>query len=211
MTIPTTQHFFLVDLVELDRWVYPHPCWHSTFHTPQGWWYKYVPLETSNFVAIWYIISHPHNVSFSKTPGCSLANLLRAVLATCSCALFSGFVCAFCLRAVLVTCSCALFSKFVHAICLHAVSATCSCALSSGFMHAICLRSISATCSRVLFSQFVRAICLCSVSATYSCILKAGASAFLFWWLCIDITQIQIYIIISLNDVLAKLLLCRGR
>jgi hypothetical protein len=52
---PSTQHFFLVDLVELDRWVYPHPCQHSTFHTPQGWWFKYVPLETSNFVAIWCV------------------------------------------------------------------------------------------------------------------------------------------------------------
>jgi hypothetical protein len=53
---PSTQHFFLVDLIELDRWVYPHPCWHSRFHTLQGWCYKFVPLETSNFVAIWYVI-----------------------------------------------------------------------------------------------------------------------------------------------------------
>ena len=88
---PSMQHFFLVDLVELDRWVYPHPCQHSTFHTPQGWWYKYVPLETSNFVAIWYIISRCHNASFSKTPVCFLANLLCAVFTTCSCALFSRF------------------------------------------------------------------------------------------------------------------------
>ncbi len=134
MTIPSTQHFFLVDFVELDRWVYPHPCQHSTFHTLQGWWYKYVPIETSNFIAIWYIVSCHCNASFSKTPGFSLANLLFAVLATFSCALFSGFVHAFCLCAVLATCSCALFSGFVRAICLHAVSATCSCALSSGFV-----------------------------------------------------------------------------
>ncbi len=166
MRIPSTQHFFLVDLVELDRWVYPHPCWHSTFHTLQGWWYKYVPLETSNFVAIWYVISRCCNASYSKTPDHFLANLICAVLATCSCALFSGFVHAFCLRAVLVTCSCALFSGFVCAICLHAVSATCSCALASGFVCAICLRSISATCSCVLFSRFVRAFCLCSVLVT---------------------------------------------
>ncbi len=171
MTIPSTQHFFLVDLVELDKWVYPHPCWHSTFHTPQGWWYKYVPLETSNFVDIWYIISHCYNASFSKTPGHFLANLLCAVLATCSCALFSWFVRAFSLHAVLATSSCALISGFVHAIRLHAVSATCSCALSSGFVRAICLHSISATCSCVLFSRFVRAICLCSILATCSCIL----------------------------------------
>ncbi len=171
MTIPSTQHFFLVDLVELDRWVYPHPCRQSTFHTPQGWWYKYVPLETSNFIAIWYIISHRCNASFYKTPGCSLANLLCAVLATCSCALFSRFVCAFSFCAVLATCSCALFSGFMPTIQLRAVSATCSCALSSRFMHAICLRSVSTICSCVLFSWFVRAICLCSVSATCSCIL----------------------------------------
>ncbi len=171
MTIPSTQHFFLVDLVELDRWVYPHPCQHSTFHTPQGWWYKYVPLETSNCVAIWYIIFHHHNASFSKTPGCSLANLLHAVLATCSCVLFSGFVRAFCLCAVLATCSCALFSGFVRAICLRAVSATCSCALSTGFVCAICLCSELVTCYCGLLSQFMHAIHLCSVSATCSCIL----------------------------------------
>ncbi len=62
---------------------------------PTGLWYKYVPLETSNFVAIWYVISHRGNDSFSKTPGRSLANILHAVLATCSCALFCGFVRAF--------------------------------------------------------------------------------------------------------------------
>ncbi len=84
---PSTQHF-LVDLVELDRWVYPHPCWHSTFQTLQGWWYKYVPPKTSTFVAIWYVISHRHNASFSITPDCSLVNLLHAVLVTCSCAPF---------------------------------------------------------------------------------------------------------------------------
>ncbi len=90
-TIPSTQHFFLVDLVELDRWVYTHLCQHYTFHTPQGWWYKNVPLETLNFVTIWYVISCRCNASFFKTPGHSLANLLHAVLVTCSCALFSGF------------------------------------------------------------------------------------------------------------------------
>ncbi len=173
---PSMQHFFLVDLVELDRWVCPHPCWHLTFHTLQGWWYKYVPLETSNFIVIWYIISCHRNASFSKTPGRSLANLLHAVLATCSCALFSGFMRAFCLCAVLVTCPCALFSGFVRAICLCAVSATCSCALFSGFVCAIHLCPVLATCSCVLFSRFVREFCLCSVLATCSCILYAG-----FW------------------------------
>ncbi len=132
---PSMHHFFLVDLVELDRQVYPHPCRHFTFQTLQGGWYKYVPLKTSTFVAILYFISCRCNASFSKTPGCFLANLLSAVLVTCSRALFSGLECAFCLCAVFATCSFALlFSGFVHAICLHAVSATCSCALFSGFV-----------------------------------------------------------------------------
>ncbi len=207
---PSMQHFFLVDLVELDRWVYPHPCQHSSLHTPQGWWYKYVPLEASNFVAIWCVFSSLCNASLSRIPGCSLVNLLRAVLATYSCALFSRFVHAFCLCAVLATSSCALFSRFVHAICFCAVSAACSCALFSGFVCAICLRSILATCSCVLLSRFVCAVCLCSVSATCTCILYAGfwrllswASAFLFQKLCMDITQSLMYIIMSLHDVLA--------
>ena len=137
---PSTQHF-LVDLVELDRWVYPHPCWHSTFHTPQGWWYKYVPLETSNFVDIWYIISHCYNASFSKTPGHFLANLLCAVLATCSCALFSRFVRAFCLYALLATCSCGLRHRGSASIVL---MIWCSmCHMIQGFLY--CLSSTLCT------------------------------------------------------------------
>ncbi len=190
--------------------MYSHPCWHSTFHTLHGWWYKYVPLETSNFVAIGYFISCCCNASFSETPGHSFANVLHAVLATCSCVLFSGFVCAFYLFAVLATCSCALFSRFVRVLCLCAVSATCSCAQFSEFVHAIHLRFALATCYCVLFSRSVRSICLCSVAATCSCILYAGfwrlfswASAFLFWQSCIDITQSLTYIIMSLHGVLA--------
>ncbi len=30
---PSTQHFFLVDFFEFDRWVCPHPCQYSTFYT----------------------------------------------------------------------------------------------------------------------------------------------------------------------------------
>ncbi len=46
---PSTQHFFFVELIILDRWMYPHPWWHSTFHNPQGWWYKYVLLDIYPF------------------------------------------------------------------------------------------------------------------------------------------------------------------
>jgi hypothetical protein len=152
-------------------------CWTGQMSVPTPMLAFYIPHPlrlmiyvcatwTPNFIAIWYIISCYCNASFSQTPGRSLAKNLCAVLATCSCALFSRFVHAFCLCAVLATCSCALFSGFMLAICLHAVSATCSCALFSGFVHAICLRSVSVTWSCVLFSRFVHAIHLCSVLAT---------------------------------------------
>ncbi len=133
---------FLQILLNTGQMSIPTPM--SAFYIPYpaGWWYKYVPLETSNFVAIWYVISHCVNASFSKTPDCSLANILHAVLATCSCALFCGFVRAFCLCDVLATCSYALFSGLMLAILLCAVSATCSCALFSGFVHAIHLCSV---------------------------------------------------------------------
>ncbi len=45
---PSTQHFFLLDLVEL----WTDECTHTHVHILH-WWYKYVPPETSNFVAIW--------------------------------------------------------------------------------------------------------------------------------------------------------------
>ncbi len=49
---PSAQHFSLVSLVELDRWMYPPPRQQSTFHNLQGWWNMNLLLETLNLVAI---------------------------------------------------------------------------------------------------------------------------------------------------------------
>ncbi len=173
MTIPSTHHFFFVDLIELDRWVYPHPCQHSTFHTPQGWWYKYVPLETSNFVAIWYIIPWRCNASFSRTQGCFLANLLCAVMATCSCALLSGFMCTFCLCAVLTffcLCSvlwvgaCNLSSHSISNLLLCSVLWVRACNLSLFCIGNLLLCSVLTVCACNLFLFRIGDLLLYSVS-----------------------------------------------